>query len=349
MSWPIKPNKVRKVQMEITNYCNARCSACAREKIVLGKLEPNILGINDNYITYEQFVSWFTKDDWSELRLLDFCGNIDEPTTNPDLEKIIKWILTYEGFDPRLQINIATNGGTRNKAFWKNLGHLSAKYTSPITRQNGGIKRLHVIWGIDGLEDTNHLYRRNVKWEKLQENFRTYIKYGGRATWQFIYFAWNEHQDEEVKQRSIDEGFEKLKWRNTKRGDRGETKPAKKEQFIKDNNKPKGKIVCKACFRPNYFGLETGLFVTNKGHVMPCCWLGTEAKMNDVYKDHGYKYDKNDNVLDGKKSFADILSSEWYSNIMKTIMAETWDACVSHCKENAVEAITDDWNIKQDD
>ena len=99
MSWPIKPNKVRKVQMEITNYCNARCSACAREKIVLGKLEPNILGINDNYITYEQFVSWFTKDDWSELRLIDLCGNIDEPTTNPDLEKIIKWALTYEGFE----------------------------------------------------------------------------------------------------------------------------------------------------------------------------------------------------------------------------------------------------------
>ncbi len=350
MSWPIKPNKVRKVQMEITNYCNARCSACAREKIVLGKMDPKILGINDNYITYEQFVSWFTKDDWSELRLLDFCGNIDEPTTNPDLEKIVKWILTYEGFDPKLQINIATNGGTRNKAFWQNMGELSARYTSPITMQDGtNRKRLHIIWGIDGLEDTNHLYRRNVKWEKLQENFRTYIKAGGRATWQFIYFAWNEHQDEEVKQRSIDEGFEKLKWRNTKRGDRGDTKPAKKEQFVKDNYKPKGKIVCKACFRPNYFGLETGLFVTNKGHVMPCCWLGTEAKMYEVYRDHGYKYDKNDNVLDGKKSFEDILSSEWYSNIMKTIMAETWEACVSHCKENAVEAITDDWNIKQDD
>ena len=349
MSWPIKPLKVRKLQMEITNYCNARCPACAREKFYTGQMEPNILGLNNNYVTLEQFKSWFDKDDWSELRLIDFCGNIDEPTTNPDLEKIVEWILTYEGFDPRIQINIAPHGGTRNKTFWKNLGELSTKYTSPIVRQDGGnTKRLHIIWGIDGLEDTNHLYRRNVNWEKLQENFRTYIKSGGRATWQFIYFAWNEHQDEEVKQRSIDEGFEKIKWRNTKRADMNKKiKPAKNEKFIKDNNKPKGKIVCKACHRPDYFGLETGLYVTNKGHVIPCCWLGTEAKLSEVYRDYGYQYDDKDNLLDGKKSFADILSSPWFSNLYKTIMAETWETCVSHCKENDIEVITNEWNVEQ--
>ena len=41
------------------------------------------------------------------------------------------------------------------------------------------VARPRVVWGIDGLEDTTHLYRRNVKWDKLQENFRAYI----RAQW----------------------------------------------------------------------------------------------------------------------------------------------------------------------
>ena len=59
MSWPIKPLKVRKLQMEITNYCNARCPACAREKFYTGQMEPNILGLNNNYVTLEQFKSWF--------------------------------------------------------------------------------------------------------------------------------------------------------------------------------------------------------------------------------------------------------------------------------------------------
>ena len=134
--------------MEITNYCNARCPACAREKFYTGQMEPNILGLNNNYVTLEQFKSWFDKDDWSELRLIDFCGNIDEPTTNPDLEKIVEWILTYEGFDPRLQINIATNGGTRNKTFWKNLGELSTKYTSQLSDKMVVIQNACILFGV---------------------------------------------------------------------------------------------------------------------------------------------------------------------------------------------------------
>ena len=41
----------------------------------------------------------------------------------------------------------------------------------------------------------------------LQKNFRAYIKAGGDAGWQFIVFPWNEHQIEEARQRSLDEGF----------------------------------------------------------------------------------------------------------------------------------------------
>ena len=78
---------------------------------------------------------------------------------------------------------------------------------------------MHIIWGIYGLEDTTHLYRRNVNWEKLQENFRTYIKSVEEQLGSLYILHGMNIQDEEVKQRSIDEGFEKIKWRNTKRAD----------------------------------------------------------------------------------------------------------------------------------
>ena len=67
--------------------------------------------------------------------------------------------------------------------------------------------RLTVIWGIDGLEDTNHLYRVNVDWNRLQENWRAYISGGGKAKWQFIVFKWNQHQLDEVKRYSESEKF----------------------------------------------------------------------------------------------------------------------------------------------
>tara|TARA_B100000959_G_scaffold48088_1_gene49372 strand:- start:879 stop:1889 length:1011 start_codon:yes stop_codon:yes gene_type:complete len=335
MSWPVKINDIKKIQIESTNYCNARCSACHREEILLGQQQPNILGINNNYISFEQFVSWFDKDDFSSVDLFDFSGNIDEPTTNPDLLDILKWLFKADNFSKNMQVNIATNGGTRNKDFWKKLANISAdnKFT---TKDYRGYNRLHVIFGIDGLEDTNHIYRKNVKWKKLQKNFRIYIAEGGRASWQFIYFDHNKHQDKRVKQRSIEEGFEKMKWRKTVRN----------KKFIDDKHPPQKQIKCKALYRQDYFGLKTSLYITNKGHVMPCCWLGTELRMKEVYDKHGYKYDINDNVLNGIKSVQDILDSDWYDNLYDTIMAETWKTCTEKCKVNVIDAITDDFNKK---
>ena len=63
------------------------------------------------------------------------------------------------------------------------------------------LKRTLIIFGIDGLEDTNHIYRKNVKWKKLEENIKIYIKYGGTASWQFIVFEHNKHQENIAKQK----------------------------------------------------------------------------------------------------------------------------------------------------
>ena len=60
----------------------------------------------------------------------------------------------------KIKIEIHTNGGARNVEFWENLGKLSK-----IAGKN-----ILVIFSVDGLEDTNHIYRRNVKWDKLKEN-----------------------------------------------------------------------------------------------------------------------------------------------------------------------------------
>ena len=74
-------------------------------------------------------------------------------------------------FRKDLQVNIATNGGVRDKKFWTELGLLTQ-----LHREQKEVMLHRVVWGIDGLEDTkSYLYRRNVKWDKLQDNFRAYI------------------------------------------------------------------------------------------------------------------------------------------------------------------------------
>ena len=70
--------------------------------------------------------------------------------------------------------------------------------------------RLTVVFGIDGDEETNHLYRKNVDWKTLQKNWRAYISSGGRAGWQFIVFKWNQHQITDIKKLSEAEKFERF-------------------------------------------------------------------------------------------------------------------------------------------
>jgi hypothetical protein len=44
------------------------------------------------------------------------------------------------------------------------------------------------------MEDTNHLYRRNVKWNKLMENALAFNSTGAKSVWEFLVFKHNEHQ-----------------------------------------------------------------------------------------------------------------------------------------------------------
>ena len=84
-------------------------------------------------------------------------------------------------------------------------------------KQKGGF---NVTFGIDGLEDTNHLYRKNVKWDVLQRNFRAYISAGGVADWQFIPFSWNKHQIEDTRDFAFKEGFRDFKVLDSVRGEK---------------------------------------------------------------------------------------------------------------------------------
>ena len=74
-----------------------------------------------------------------------------------------------------------------------------------------------VIFAIDGLEDTNHLYRVNTNFNKIMENAKAFINAGGLARWDFIAFAHNEHQIEEAKALAEQMGFVKFRYKKSNR------------------------------------------------------------------------------------------------------------------------------------
>jgi len=122
----------------------------------------------------------------SNIKLIHFCGNYGDAIVNKDFIPIVKYI---RSINPNIHITLSTNGGARDKKFWTDIAHLVDKCD----------------FGIDGLRDTNHLYRQFVNWDLLERNVKTYteesIKLGKRnhSAWIMNVFRHNKHQINEAK------------------------------------------------------------------------------------------------------------------------------------------------------
>jgi sulfatase maturation enzyme AslB (radical SAM superfamily) len=221
-----------------------------------------------------------------------------------------------------------SNGGARNKEFWQDLAKLDVRVT----------------FAIDGLEDTNHMYRRNVKWNKLMENVESYLEAGGRATWEMLIFKHNEHQVDKCRELSQQLGFKNFNskqsarwsdfdsdgvWRDLdtiksgeyvlekstmlKAPDIGEGGNSQKVQIDKDNVNRK-KIKCYAHQVDKDF---VEIYLAVNGDISPCCWLG-DLKMHEsknIIKDYT-KVNLHHSTLE------EILDSEYFHELDKGIRGE---------------------------
>lgn len=189
-----KNNTVTHMHIELSNLCNAACPFCPRHFRTTPITRPDL---QLDQITYEQFVEWFPPEFVKNIYRILFCGTHGDPATAKDLYRICEY-LTIEA--PKCDIMIHTNGGLRDKQFWQKLGNLL------LSEKRGH----YVAFSIDGLEDTNHLYRRNVRWKKLMENVKAYTDTGARAYWEYLIFKHNEHQIEEAKNLAKELNFSKF-------------------------------------------------------------------------------------------------------------------------------------------
>lgn len=192
-----KFNEIKTVHLEMTDSCNASCPMCAR----------NINGGEDNpqLPNKELFINDIKQIfDLSFIKQLDriyMCGNYGDPIAARDTLETFEY---FRSNNSKINLSMHTNGSAKKIDWWKNLANV-------INRKG------HVVFGIDGLEDTNHLYRQNTIWSKIIENAEAFINAGGRARWDYIVFAHNEHQVEQAEELSKKIGFEKFQIKKSAR------------------------------------------------------------------------------------------------------------------------------------
>jgi MoaA/NifB/PqqE/SkfB family radical SAM enzyme len=323
--------KIESLYIEPTSYCNARCPQCDRFDDKNNTIVPlnhlNVSVLQDNLELHKML----------GLKHVQFEGNCGDILNHYDP---IGLATLFHNVN---KLVFTTNGGIRNTEYFKSL----AAFTN-----------LEIIFSIDGLIDTNHLYRQNTSFTKIIDNAKAYINAGGKAIWKFIVFKHNEHQIDEAKNLANDIGFIEFKIEYTDRswyhGNKWpvynnnvyqfDLEPATlinqkfdlesdltnlsnnlKELYLKYNAN-KSKIVCPAA-------QEKRIYIEHLGHVIPCCMLSLDfwkKNYNSMFFD---KLLSNRNEINLKQNtLSTILSSNFYQNVLpKSLETKPMPKCLFFC------------------
>jgi len=270
------------IMAEMTDYCNAACPMCNRYDWDLNLVKDVT---NKHHTTLDFVKERIGNEVISRLEGWACQGTYGDALMNPETLDIFRYL---KEVNPKISIGMITNGGTRNIEFWKALADLG----------------VNVTFSIDGLEDTNHLYRRNVKWKRLIQNVESFIGHGGDANWNFLVFKHNQHQIEDAEKLSRQLGFQNFRssfserWQDfnsegiyrdiesLKVDDYVIEKPVhQEEEFVKKEGElVLSKNVFQTDEKNDFFGRQIScwacqptkreIYLRANGYVSPCCILG---------------------------------------------------------------------------
>jgi MoaA/NifB/PqqE/SkfB family radical SAM enzyme len=211
-----KANEITTVHLEVTERCNASCPQCARN-INGGEVNPQL---HDAELTLNDVRTILKPEFIRQLKRLYMCGNYGDPISARDTLEIFEYIRSNNA---TMQLSFHTNASAKTPEWWSKLPAAMGKSH-------------YVVFSVDGLEDTNHLYRQGTVWKNIMRNAEAFIQAGGRARWDYIVFGHNEHQVEEARALATSMGFEKF---NVKKSNRffSNTRGAVKAEHQAGNRK----------------------------------------------------------------------------------------------------------------
>ena len=330
---PLTIDQIQTLQLELTSYCNAKCPHCPRFDSE-GNLES---WLKLSHWDMNTVISNLLLDKLTSLNEVRIEGDKGDPCMHPDLDLLLN---AFAAAPSRPIVTLNTNGSIRNPEWWAHVA---------------SIPNLKVMFSIDGLADTNHIYRVDVSWEKLIANTRAFINAGGEAIWKCLVFKHNQHQVDEILNFSRDEGFAHVSFQ---------------EPFIsRFQGQPQWPVKVKGQFRhilepttitgyqtkttthiplsrgnPNQIisnktvcpNLSRGhLYITHQHHVIPCCMMHS-----DLYQTYtGTEQLKNlvggvDSIDISKRPIDEVLQSQFYNDQLQEhfFQGNIIPTCIKSCE-----------------
>jgi MoaA/NifB/PqqE/SkfB family radical SAM enzyme len=317
-----KFNQLENVHLEITNNCQASCPMCNRN--INGGLENPLIKIRN--WSLEEYKTIMNVELLQQIKGFYFCGTFGDPLLNNDLLEMCEYT---RDTNPEIHVQVHTNGSLRNVEWW-------AKLASALPKNH------RVVFALDGLIDTHHLYRIGTSYETVIKNALAFMAAGGIAEWAFIQFKHNEHQTELARTEANRLGFKYFTVKNSSRfllepRSKAVDKNGDLMHYIEPASFTPIKFIDKSVIQ-NYKKilhdakieckvLETKeVYIDAYGDLYACCWHAntpytyisqdavTEVR-EKMLEQHNKMVEQLGEVNTLRRSIKDIINSDAYQNI----------------------------------
>jgi len=239
ISWHIEP----------TSRCTLACPGCDRtwyhktfNKQIIEDIDIDDLG---NFLQNNNFLG-------SHIRL---CGNNGDPIYHPKFIELVSLLKSQNH-----TLSIHTNGSAKTSKFWKALCKV-------VTSDD------KIVFAIDGLEDTNPIYRKNSNWKQIMEAIAITTQSSMQTEWQYIVFKHNQHQIETAKNLANKLGIDRFAIIKSHRWmDPSLNEYMPEQKFIDERPDIRDEVdhaMMPKCLTNQY------IYIDSQGDIYPCCWTGT--------------------------------------------------------------------------
>lgn len=258
-------NDVKWLQVEATTKCNAWCPGCGRNKGGY-ELADGLIVEDLDINRYQEILNTFPN-----LTTVDFCGTYGDAIAAANIIELTQLTKLHTN-----KIIVRTNGSLRTTSWWQSYAKLLKDHD-------------HEIWFcLDGLADTHSIYRQATDFDTIINNAKAFMSAGGRAVWQFIPWAHNEHQIKDCIRLSQQLGFERFEIirgkirknfapRNYRNGKEYVIEPWSRDHFVNQYEKVRTQIQEINCHHLT----QSSYYVNANGTISVCCYINN-IQVSDI-------------------------------------------------------------------
>jgi pyruvate-formate lyase-activating enzyme len=255
-------DQIQGLHIEPTNMCTLKCPRCSRTEFIT---QFSNQWTNKN-LNLEHLKNFLDID--LTGKVINLCGNYGDPIYYDQLFEMIRYFKDHDA-----HISLATNGSYKSIEWWNELNQLLDDHDQ-------------VVFGIDGLPNTFTKYRINADWESISAGINVLREGSVKLIWQFIPFAFNEHDVDSAKMLSQKLGFDEFVILHSERLDIDD--PLTPVQILNPINQSKilwkNNIVSEV--DPVCKNLNDQHYISADGYYMPCCQISDHRW---YYKTEFYK------------------------------------------------------------